>query len=142
MPGCCASRTPASGRRTWRRRSRPLSRSGCTRDRWSGHWPALMAPKVEAGNDISDVGDDSSDIVEGYERLRARALGGEADGWRLGLGVLQQRGVAAWLRVRRAAVPTVSPPTPTRAGWRLTGGVEAELVGLLASMALAVAARG
>ena len=33
-----------------------------------------------------------------------RALGGDVDGWRLGLGVLQQRGVAAWLRVRQAAV--------------------------------------
>jgi hypothetical protein len=56
--------------------------------------------------------------------------------------VLQQRGVAAWLRVRQAAVPTVSPPPPTRAASRLAGGVEAELVGLLASMALAVASRG
>ena len=33
------------------------------------------------------------------------------------------------------------PPTPTRAG-SPSAGVEAELVGLLASMALAVAARG
>jgi hypothetical protein len=80
--------------------------------------------------------------VDGYEQLRARALGGDTDGWRLGLGVLQQRGVAAWLRVRQAAMPTVSPPTPTRAGSRLAGGVDAELVGLLASMALAVAAQG
>ena len=97
---------------------------------------------MEAGNDIDGTGGDGSDVVDGYERLRARALGGEADGWRLGLGVLQQRGVAAWLRVRQAAMPTVSPPTPTRAGSRLAGGVEAELVGLLASMALAVASRG
>jgi hypothetical protein len=102
----------------------------------------MRVPKVEAGNDIDDRGGDGSDVVDGYERLRARALGGQADGWRLGLGVLQQRGVAAWLRVRQAAVPTVTPPTPTRAGSRLAGGVEAELVGLLASMALAVAAQG
>ena len=80
--------------------------------------------------------------MDGYERLRARALGGEADGWRLGLGVLQQRGVAAWLRVRRAAMPTVSPPTPSRPGSPIAAGVDAELVGLLASMALAVASRG
>jgi hypothetical protein len=97
---------------------------------------------VEAGNDIDDTGDDGSDVVDGYEQLRVRALRGEADGWRLGLGVLQQRGVAAWLRVRQATVPTVSPPTPTRAASRLAGGVEAELVGLLASMALAVATQG
>jgi hypothetical protein len=97
---------------------------------------------VEARNDIDDPGGDGSDVVDGYERLRARALGGEADGWRLGLGVLQQRGVAAWLRVRQAAVPTVCPPTPVPATSRLAGGVDAELVGLLASMALAVATRG
>jgi hypothetical protein len=97
---------------------------------------------VEEGNDIDGVGGGGSDVVDGYEQLRARALGGDTDGWRLGLGVLQQRGVAAWLRVRQAAMPTVSPPTPARAGSRLAGGVDAELVGLLASMALAVAAQG
>ena len=97
---------------------------------------------MEAGNDIDDTSADRSDVVDGYEQLRRRALCGDTEGWRLGLGVLQQRGVAAWLRVRQAAVPTVSPPTPARAVSPLAGGVEAELVGLLASMALAVAARG
>ena len=97
---------------------------------------------METGNDIDDTSGDGSDVVDGYEQLRRRALCGDTDGWRLGLGVLQQRGVAAWLRVRQAAVPTVSPPTPARAGSPLAGGVDAELVGLLASMALAVAARG
>ena len=101
-----------------------------------------MVPKVEAGNDIDGTGGDRPDVVEDYEQLRARALGGGTDGWRLGLGVLRQRGVAAWLRVHQAAMPTISAPTPTRAGSRLAGGVEAELVGLLASMALAVASRG
>ena len=79
-------------------------------------------------------------MVDGYERLRARALGGDADGWRLGLGVLQQRGVAAWLRVRQAA--TATHPPPARSAPPVGGGVDAELVGLLASMALAVAVRG
>jgi hypothetical protein len=77
-------------------------------------------------------------VVDGYEQLRARALGGAAVGWRLGLGVLQQRGVAAWPRLREATVPTVSP-TPAQSAPPVAGGVEAELVGLLASMALAVA---
>ena len=76
-------------------------------------------------------------MVDDYEQLRVRALGGHADGWRLGLGVLQQRGVAAWLRVRQATVPKVSPPAPAIP--LVAGDVEAELVGLLASMALAVA---
>ncbi|MET0994397.1 MAG: hypothetical protein ABWY20_10070 [Mycobacterium sp.] len=96
---------------------------------------------MEAGNDIDDTSG-GSDVVDGYERLRARALGGDVDGWRLGLAVVQQRGIAAWLRVRQATVSTVSPPTPSRAGSPSAGGVDGELVGLLASMALAVAAQG
>jgi hypothetical protein len=80
--------------------------------------------------------------MDGYEQLRARALGGQADGWRLGLGVLQQRGVAAWLRLRQESVPTVAPPTPAWTAAPVAGGAEAELVGLLASMALAVATAG
>jgi hypothetical protein len=84
---------------------------------------------VEVDNDIDDTGDDRSDVVDGYEQLRARALGGEADGWRLGLSVLQQRGVAAWLRLRQATVPKVSPPTPARAEPPVAGGVEADWSG-------------
>jgi hypothetical protein len=87
-------------------------------------------------------GGDGSAVVHGYEQLRARTLGGQPDGWRLGLGVLQQRGVAAWLRLRRATVPKVSAPPPARTAPPVAGGVEAELVGLLASMALAVATGG
>ena len=97
---------------------------------------------METGNDIDDTGGDRSEVVDGYERLRARALGGDADGWRLGLAVLQQRGVAAWLRVRQATASTVARPTPDRAGSPSAGRVDAELVGLLASMALAVATQG
>ena len=80
--------------------------------------------------------------MDGYEQLRARALGDQANGWRLGLGVRQQRGIATWLRVRQATVPKLCPPPPLRAGLPIGGGVEAELVGLLASMALAVATPG
>ena len=88
----CVSRTPASGRRSWLMRSPRSSRSGCTRDRWSGRWPALKIPKVETGNDIDGTGGGRSDIVDGYERLRAQALSGETDGWRLGLGVWSSAG--------------------------------------------------
>jgi hypothetical protein len=98
---------------------------------------------VEVRNDIDDPDSDRSDVLVGYEQLRARALGGHADGWRLGLGVLQQRGLAAWLRVRQATVAAVCPPPPAPAAPPVAGGVvEAELVGLLASMALAVATAG
>jgi hypothetical protein len=97
---------------------------------------------VEANNDIHDARNGGSEVVDGYEQLRVRALRGDVDGWRLGLGVLQQRGVAAWLRVRPAAAATDPPPTPARSAPPVGGGVDAELVGLLASMALAVASRG
>ena len=99
---------------------------------------------MEAGNDIDDTSGGGSEVLDGYERLRAHALGGDIDGWRLGLGVLHQRGVVAWLQVRQATVPNISPPMPAPAASAspLTDGVEAELVELLASMVLAVAARG
>lgn len=96
---------------------------------------------MEERNDIDTTPGDGSDVVDSYEQLRARALGGQADGWRLGLGVLQQRGVTAWLRLRQATVPKVSP-TPVCTAPPVAGGAEAELVGLLASMALAVATAG
>jgi hypothetical protein len=98
---------------------------------------------VEACNDIHDAHDGGSEVVDGYEQLRRRALRGDVDGWRLGLAVLQQRGVAAWLRVRQTATATVlPPPTPARVASAVGAGIDAELVGLFASMVLAVAARG
>ena len=97
---------------------------------------------MEACNDINDTNGGGSNVVDGYEQLRTRALSGDTEGWRLGLAVLQQRGLAAWLRVRQATAPTVARPTPARAGSPSAGGVDGELVGLLASMALAVAAQG
>ena len=99
---------------------------------------------MEVGNDIDDTSGGGSEVLDGYERLRAHAVGGEADGWRPGLGVLHQRGVAAWLQVRQATVPNTSPPVsaPAASATPLTDGVGAELVELLASMVLAVAARG
>jgi hypothetical protein len=98
---------------------------------------------VATRDDIQDVGDGGSEVVDGYEQLRLRALRGDADGWRLGLAVLQQRGLAAWLRVRQAAVAATHPAsTPARSAPSIGGSVDAEVVRLLASMALAVAAQG
>jgi hypothetical protein len=95
---------------------------------------------VEANNEFDDDPDDGG-AVDDYEQLRRRAMSGDTDGWRLGLGVLQHRGVAAWLRLRTAAAPTGSA-RPARPAPPASGSADTELVELLASMALAVAARG
>ncbi|MGB9113362.1 MAG: hypothetical protein WCF24_11635 [Acidimicrobiales bacterium] len=70
--------------------------------------------------------------VERYETLRARALCGDASGWRLGLAVLERQGVAAWLRLGEA----ISTPTPTRSA-ELASIDNDALVGVLSEMALA-----
>jgi hypothetical protein len=76
-------------------------------------------------------------LVERYEELRRRALGGETDGWRLGLAVLERQGLAAWIHAWDAIAPAPVPAgsTPAPAGCE-------QVVALLASMALACAARG
>jgi hypothetical protein len=89
---------------------------------------------VSAGEPASRA----EDLVERYEELRRRALGaGTADGWRLGLAVLERQGLAAWIHawddVAPAPVPARSTPAPA--------GCE-QVVAVLASMALACAAGG
>jgi hypothetical protein len=88
---------------------------------------------VEASDELA--GDRVVGDVERYERLRACALGGVPDGHRLGLALLERRGVAAWTRAWPA---TAAAPVPRPAGpaveASLGGG---ELVGVLATMALA-----
>jgi hypothetical protein len=86
---------------------------------------------VEASGERTDDGGD----VERYERLRACALGGESDGHRLGLALLERRGLAAWTRAWPATAAGHSPP-PARPAFEPAGDAR-ELVGVLASMALA-----
>jgi hypothetical protein len=74
--------------------------------------------------------------VERYESLRHHALAGEASGWRLGLAVLQRQGMAAWLRAGSALPP--SPPSTATSGF----GIGDELVGVLATMAIACISGG
>ena len=91
---------------------------------------------TDAPGDVADV--------ERYEQLRSHALDGEPSGFRLGLALLERRGVTAWARAWRSSVhpkpapglqgSTAPAPAPAAAG--------DELVGALASMALARAAAG
>lgn len=87
----------------------------------------MPGPKVEAAGDRREAGD-----VERYEALRRQALGGESSGWRLGLALLQRRGVVAWAR----AWPGTPPTAPARVPAEVPVGGD-ELVGVLATMALA-----
>lgn len=75
-----------------------------------------------------------------YEQLRRHALEGDTSGWRMGLGVLCHRGVAAWARTLRTTVPP-APPSPARSG-RVEVCVGADVVAVLAEMALGCIAAG
>jgi hypothetical protein len=88
--------------------------------------------------DQTETADDG--LAARYEQLRRVALGGtgQADGFRHGLGVLTNRGTAAWIRACRRSQPaSVTPPaaaaTPQPARDAFTG----EVVAVLAQMALA-----
>jgi hypothetical protein len=80
--------------------------------------------------------------VERYEQLRVHALEGGPSGFRLGLALLERRGTAAWTRAwsgtasGRSSAPVAMPLALSSAA---TGD---ELVGALASMALACVAAG
>lgn len=85
----------------------------------------------------NDEGLGSNEGVERYEALRHHALVGETSGWRLGLAVLERQGVAAWLRAWRSIAPT--PLARPSTDVPVAGD---ELVGALATMALACIAKG
>jgi hypothetical protein len=73
--------------------------------------------------------------------LRERVLAGDLTGWRMGLAVLQHRGVAAWLRVRRSVAGTGDRPAADAVGAvaQVPAGAGGQLVAVLAGMALGAA---
>jgi hypothetical protein len=77
--------------------------------------------------------------LERYEQLRARALSGAPDGWRLGLAMLERRGMAAWARAWRTTAP--ASPRPSRPVVEAPAD-PAQIVAVLATMALACVASG
>lgn len=81
--------------------------------------------------------------MERYEQLRLDALAGTGQGWRWGRGVLEGRGVAAWMATwteleTNVAVPSMPTPTVAAAG----SPRSEQLVAVLAAMALAVTTQG
>ena len=116
--------------RSGRRDRRAGSGSRCTRARWSGRWPGLRTPKVEARDERSD---DAAAAVRRRRPLRAAARAGRwpatPGGWRLRAGACCSTagwppGCAPGRRSRAAATgPAPEPgrrrPAPgprTRAG--------------------------
>ena len=79
--------------------------------------------------------------VERYEQLRSRALDGEPSGFRLGLALLERRGVAAWARAWEGTAPAREAQRPAGSVVELPAA-SGELGGALASMALAGVAVG
>ena len=77
--------------------------------------------------------------VERYEQLRSRALGGEPSGFRLGLALLERRGVAVWARAWQGTAPAREQRASAVLELPAASG---ELVGALASMELARVAAG
>jgi hypothetical protein len=77
--------------------------------------------------------------IERYEQLRSHALDGGPAGFRLGLALLERRGVAAWARAWRGTAAPPRPPTALVAELPAAGR---ELAGAIASMALARVAAG
>lgn len=80
--------------------------------------------------------------VERYEQLRVHALEGGPSGFRLGLALLERRGVAAWTRAWSSTAPGRSAATIPGANVPAPVAGDDELVGALASMALACVAAG
>jgi hypothetical protein len=80
--------------------------------------------------------------VERYEQLRSRVLAGEPSGMGLGLALLERRGVAAWARAWQSTTPAPEARPVTAPVAALPDGAGGELVGALASMALATVAAG
>jgi hypothetical protein len=80
-----------------------------------------------------------SEDVERYELLRCQALDGGAAGFRLGLALLERRGVVAWARAWPATTPVRTPSLATAGELPAAGR---DLVGALASLALARVAAG
>ena len=72
-----------------------------------------------------------------YEQLRQVALGGHAEGWRHGLGVLATRGMSGWMNACRTVAPAPAAAPTRGAGSHALAEGAGEVVSVMAAMALA-----
>jgi hypothetical protein len=84
----------------------------------------------------------SGGLVERYEELRRRVLGGQPDGFRLGLAVLQRQGMIAWLRAWDDLDAVVVRPPSQSSAVPTASVVSESVVAVLASMTMACAGVG
>jgi hypothetical protein len=79
-------------------------------------------------------------LTAGYEALRDHAIEPAYDGARHGIALLLRQGVAAWLQVAcetaATATPDTAPAVPSPRSCALPAGVSADVVHVLAAMAL------
>lgn len=96
---------------------------------------------MAAGEPAARLDGGGGGLMERYEELRRRVLGGQPDGFRLGLAILQRQGMSAWMRAwddlgQPVGGTPVFPPPPS------PPAVSQSVVSVLASMTLACAAAG
>lgn len=76
-------------------------------------------------------------LTQRYEQLRAGVLAGNGQGQRFGLGVLTARGMAAWMTAWQQIPPPQPACVPARPNQTILAAGVAEMVRVLAAMALA-----
>jgi hypothetical protein len=93
---------------------------------------------VTAGEPAQATADGNDGLVGAYEQLRACALAGDGQGWRLGLAVVHRQGLAGWIRtIDGLPAPSAAPAASAAAPAGSLAPVGEPLVAVLASMALA-----
>lgn len=65
-----------------------------------------------AETSTAEGGSDPTALVEGYEAMRDAVVGGRAEGWRHGYGVLAGRGMVAWMGAWASLAPAPAAGTP------------------------------
>ncbi len=103
-----------------------------------GHAAAEPGARLDAGQARAPGGG----LDARYEQLRHAALHARGEAFPLGLGVLAGKGVTVWQRTLASLVPAarVSPDSPLAPGGPaapLPAGLAAELISVLAAVALA-----
>jgi hypothetical protein len=105
-----------------------------------GHAAAEPGARLDAGQDSAP----GSGLDARYEQLRHAALHARGQAFPLGLGALTRSGVTAWQRTVASLAPadpanragSPSGPLPASGAVPLPAGLAAELIGVLAALAL------